>query len=178
MTVKSDPTIPFLRALLLDILPIASIVIMILMTVIPDVMPIIARMGALWPLIGIAYWTLARPRNLRTPSVFLLGLLMDIVSFVPLGVHALVFVMMQIILKRQRRFLLGQGFWVLWTAYALFGLSVYIGLYVLLSPVQPSALSFTQGLIGVAFSWCCVPLVTWILSWLHSIMDLFDEPIV
>lgn len=174
---KDDVTVPILRSMLLDILPFTSIVILILMTVIPDIMPTITRMGALWPLIGIAYWTLTRPRSLRTTSIFCLGLLMDIVSFVPLGVHAFIFVMMQLILTRQRRFLLGQGFWVLWTAYALLGLTVYVSLYMLLSPVQPSATSFSQGLIGVALSWTCVPLVVWLLSHLNTIMDLFDEPI-
>lgn len=175
---REDPTVPFLRSILLDILPILSVITLILMTVIPDIMPNVARMGALWPLIGIAYWTLARPRNMKPSAVFMLGLLMDIVSFVPLGVHGFIFVTMQIILKRQRRFLLGQGFWVLWTAYALLGLAVYTSLYVLISPVQPSAVNFTQGLIGVALSWACVPLVVWILSHFNTIMDLFDEPIV
>lgn len=175
---REDPTVPFLRSVLLDILPFLSVLTLILMTVIPDIMPSITRMGALWPLIGIAYWTLTRPRNLRAPTVFFLGVLMDIVSFVPLGAHGFIFVMMQIILKRQRRFLLGQGFWMLWTAYGVLGLSVYTGLYILLSPVQPSAVTFSQGLVAVAMSWACVPLVVAILSQLNTIMDLFDEPIV
>lgn len=174
---KEDVTVPLVRSILLDILPLASVMILILMTVLPDVMPTVARLGALWPLIGVAYWTLTRPRSLGAPSIFFLGLVMDIVSFVPLGVHAFLFVMMQILLKRQRRFLMGQGFWMLWTAYALLILTVYISLYIFLSPVQPSATSFSQGLVSAAISWACAPLIVWILGHLNAIMDLFDEPI-
>lgn len=174
---KDDVAVPLMRSILLDILPITSIIIMILMTALPDIIPSVPRLGALWPLIGITYWTLARPRSLGIPSLFCLGLLMDIVSFTPLGVHAFLLVMMQYVLNRQRRFLMGQGFWVAWTAYALLTLMVYISLYIFLSPVQPSAHSFTQGLISVAIAWASAPFIIWILSYLNSIIDLFDEPI-
>lgn len=174
---KEDVTVPLLRSILLDILPIFSIIILILTTVLPDIMPSVPRLGALWPLIGITYWTLARPRGLKTPSLFALGLLMDIVSFVPLGVHAFLFVMMQILLNRQRRFLMGQSFWVLWTAYALLLLTVYVSLFILLSPAQPSAVGFTQGLVSVAIAWACAPLIVWLLNYLNGIIDLFDDPL-
>lgn len=174
---KDDVTVPLVRSILLDILPLVSVIVLILMTVLPDIIPSIARLGALWPLIGVTYWTLTRPRNFGIPSAFFLGLLMDIVSFVPLGVHAFLFVMMQTVLKRQRRFLMGQSFWVLWTAYALLILTVYTSLFIFLSPVQSSATNFAEGLVSVAISWACAPFIVWILGYLNSIMDLFDEPI-
>lgn len=169
---------PFLRSMILDMTPMLSIVVLILLTVIPHTIPAIMRAGSLWPLIGIAYWTLARPRNMPPTMVFCLGLLVDLLAFVPLGIHALIFVAAQVILKKQRRFLMGQGFWVLWAAYALLALSVYTALYIMISAFQPSSLSYVQGLVGVGVAWTCVPIVVALLSALHEVIDLFDEPVV
>jgi len=168
----------FIRGLFLDLLPFFSVVVLILMTVIPYNLSPSLRVGGLWPLMGISFWTLARPRRMKLPLIFLLGLIVDIVTFVPFGLHAAVFVISQVILHKQRRFLLGQGFWVLWAAFAILALSVYCILFGLISLFIPSAISFTAGLVGVAFAWACLPLVVWVLSRLNETIDLFDDPTV
>lgn len=167
----------FIRSVFFDLIPFFSIILLVLMTVVPHTMPPSTRAGSLWPLMGISFWTLARPRGMKLPMVFLLGLVVDIVTFVPFGIHAAVFCISQFILMKQRRFLLGQGFWVLWAAFALLAVGVYSVLYLLLSLFTPSAISFTGGLVGVSIAWACLPLLVWLLSRLNDTIDLFDDPV-
>ncbi|MDB5477934.1 MAG: mreD [Alphaproteobacteria bacterium] len=167
----------FLRGLALDFLPVLSVALLVLVTTIPTSLPPMTTIGGIWPLIGIAYWTLSRPGSMPVTVVFLLGLLTDIVTFVPFGLHGFVFVLARMTLIRQRRFLMGQGFWVLWVAYALLAAGVYTLLFLLTSLFQPGAVSYAAGLVGVSIAWACVPLVIWFLSRLHDMINLFDEPI-
>lgn len=171
------PVGAFVRSVMLDAVPAATIVAMILLTTLPMSVQTTMPIGGLWPLIGITFWTLSRPRSMNPILVFFLGLFADIVAFVPFGIHAAVFVVAQYIIGRQRRFLIGQGFWVLWAAYALLATCVYTILFYLTSLFLPGAMAFERGLIGVGIAWATVPLVAFVLSRLNDIIDLFDEPI-
>lgn len=171
------PVGAFIRSIMLDAVPAATIIAMILLTTLPMTFSASLPIGGLWPLIGITYWTLTRPRSVNPILVFLLGLFADIVFFVPFGIHAAVFVLAQYVVVRQRRFLIGQGFWVLWAAYALLATAVYTVLFYTTSIFLPGAIAYQRGLIGVGIAWAAVPLVAFLLSRLNDIIDLFDEPI-
>lgn len=178
MSKRNDaPVASFLRGFFLDMLPMFSVMFLALLTTIPIGFPGTIRMGGLFPLIGIIYWTLVRPKNIQPHITFFLGLFTDIVTFSPIGMHAFIFVLLQSIWKRQRRFLVGQGFFVMWAAFAL----VAVGFYAMVDgfqflfthatvPVRDTAIAATIG-------WASVPLVLWLMSLLHDLIDLFDEPI-
>lgn len=177
MTKARDPQIgPFLRGLVIDATPVLSILVLIVVTALPLGWPSSMRLGGLLPLVGISYWSLVRPRAVTSLPVFILGLVTDCVLFSPLGLHAFVFVLSQAILKRQRRFLVGQGFWVLWAAFALVVMGAYGALWGLSALFLAAPLPFTTALPGAAIAWAIVPLLAGLLSGLHRIMDLFDEP--
>lgn len=167
---------PILRGLALDLVPIFSVVFLILTITIPTSLPQVTTIGGIWPLLGIAYWTLARPRSMPVLTVFMLGLLTDIVTFVPFGIHALAFAVARATLVKQRRFLMGQGFWMLWAAYAVLAFAIYTVLFAMTSLFMPASVSYLPGLLGICLGWACVPPMIWVLSRLHFMMNLFDEP--
>lgn len=167
----------FLRSLFLDMVPFLTILFFILVIAVPFAFSSNIHVGGLWPIIGISYWRLVRPRSMPLSIVFVLGLMTDIVTFVPLGMHGAVFIFACLMLKKQRRFLLGQGFWVLWASFLLMILGVYTGIYLLGLVFLKSSISFLFGLWGVAVAWGCVPLLTGALARIHDMIDLFDEPI-
>lgn len=167
----------FVRGLILDFVPFLTVVLLILMTAIPTTLPREAHIGGLWPMIGVAYWSLIRPSSMSIMTVFVLGLLTDIISFVPFGLHAFVFILVQHTIDNQRRFFLGQGFWVLWVGYALLALVAYTILFGLSYLFMQGSASYVSGLTGAALSWACMPLVHLILNQLNHVIDLFDEPI-
>lgn len=70
-------------------------------------------------LIGIYFWTIYRPTLLPYPLIFASGLLLDFLSGGLVGLYALCFMIVAIIVRGQRRFLLGQSWSVVWAGYCV-----------------------------------------------------------
>jgi rod shape-determining protein MreD len=70
-------------------------------------------------LIGIYFWTIYRPSLLPYPLVFAMGLLLDFLSGGLVGLYPLCFLLMVMIVRGQRRFLLGQSWPVVWAGYCV-----------------------------------------------------------
>ena len=167
----------FFRSILLDMLPAFSVVLLALLTTLPVFLPDSIRLGGLLPLIGIMFWTLVRPKNMPKILVFALGIFTDIVTFSAIGVHAFSFVLLQATLKKQRRFLMGQGFWVMWAAFILLAIGLYALTWLFAFALTGATVPLASAGITVALAWGCVPLVLALLSGLHDMIDLFDEPV-
>lgn len=70
-------------------------------------------------LIGLYFWSVYRPHLLPYPVVFLSGLLLDFVSGGLVGLYALCFMVIVMIVRGQRRFLQGQSWPVIWAGFAV-----------------------------------------------------------
>lgn len=70
-------------------------------------------------LIGLYFWTVYRPPLLPYPLVFLAGLILDFLSGGLVGLYALCFMIMTMIVRGQRRFLLGQSWPVVWAGFCV-----------------------------------------------------------
>lgn len=70
-------------------------------------------------LIGIYFWTIYRPSMLPYTWIFVMGLLLDFLSGGLVGLYALCFMVVAIIVRGQRRFLLGQSWSVVWAGYCV-----------------------------------------------------------
>ena len=70
-------------------------------------------------LIAIYYWTVFRPDLMPMLVLFGIGIVNDALSGAPLGVSSLVFLVLQVAVHGQRRYLVGQPFWMLWSGFAL-----------------------------------------------------------
>jgi rod shape-determining protein MreD len=164
---------------LLDILPAFTIFLLIVLTTLPIGLPLYARLGGLCPLVGISYWTLIRPRDMPPLAVFFLGVLTDVFLFTPFGLHGFVFVLAQTILLRQRRFLLGQGFWVLWAAFLMLAVGAYAVTWgVMTLFLFGKTLAFHSGLYGVGLAWAVMPIILLLLNGVEGFIDIFGEPAV
>lgn len=86
-------------------------------------------------LMAVYYWSLHRPDLLRPGLAFAVGLLHDVLQGLPLGLSAVLFVAANHIVYRQRRFVIGHSFLMMWTGFAItvvgvmllqwFGMSLY-----------------------------------------------------
>ena len=97
--------------------------------------------------------------------------------FSAIGVHAFSFILLQAILKKQRRFLMGQGFWVMWVAFILLAIGLYVLTWLFAFALTGATVPLASAAITIALAWGCVPLVLALLSGLHDMIDLFDEPV-
>ncbi len=68
-------------------------------------------------LICVWFWSVSRPTAMPPPVVFLIGLLLDLRGYLPLGVGVLTLLIAHGVAQRWRRFLLQQGFAVAWLAF-------------------------------------------------------------
>jgi rod shape-determining protein MreD len=76
-----------------------------------------SRLGFL--LVGIYFWTVFRPKILTYPIVFCAGITLDFLSGGLVGLYAFCFMVMVMIVRSQRRFLLGQPWLVVWAGYCV-----------------------------------------------------------
>lgn len=78
---------------------------------------------------AVFFWSVFRPAAMPPPAAFGLGLLQDLLLAAPLGVGALTLLLVHGLAMRWRRPLAGQGFLVVWLAFAgVAGLAVGLGL--------------------------------------------------
>ena len=82
----------------------------------------IADQAMLLPALTLAsvwFWSLFRPAAMPPPVVFLIGLLLDLLGYQPLGVGVLTALTVHGLALRWRRRLAQQGFFVIWLVFAL-----------------------------------------------------------
>ncbi|HEY8189244.1 MAG TPA: rod shape-determining protein MreD, partial [Micavibrio sp.] len=114
-------------------------------------------------LMAVYYWSIFRPTLMPPSLCFFTGLLLDIISGLPLGVNAIIFTLVQWIVRDQRRFLMAQAYVTTWAVFILVALGATFlqwGLYGLIrlrwSPVAPV-------LISVGATTLLFPVVTFFL---------------
>lgn len=82
-----------------------------------------ADQAALLPAVAVAcvyFWSLFRPAGMPPPVVFLIGVLLDLLGYLPLGVGALTLLIVHGLVLRWRGVLSEQGFLSVWLAFTAF----------------------------------------------------------
>jgi len=129
--------------------PAGCTVLLMLLAVAPLGLPLQAALlpaltvGCVW------FWSLHRPAALPPPLVFLLGVLFDLLAYLPLGVGVLTLLIAHGLALRLRRVLVRQGFLVVWLAFigvaagaALLGWGLNSLLQFRLLPFAPAVFQF------------------------------------
>lgn len=130
-------------------------------------------MGAVKPflvLMPVYYWAIYRPTLMPPAVCFGVGLLLDFLSGQALGVNAITFVLVQMIVRDQRRFLMAQMFVTTWAVFAFVALGVGMlqwGLYGLVNmtwtPIMPM-------LFSTAITVFLYPIVSILLVLAHRLL--------
>ncbi|MBI3708032.1 MAG: rod shape-determining protein MreD [Proteobacteria bacterium] len=112
-------------------------------------------------LMAVFYWTVHRADLMRPAVVFVVGLLDDILSGVPLGLSALTLLLVHWTIVSQHRAFRSRSFAIIWCGFALIAVGVQVLVTVLAlviggAPVQPivfaAKLAITVGLYP-ALAW-------------------------
>lgn len=146
------------------LVPVTVTLLLLLLTALPTHLPGFANIAPILPLMGVYYWAIYRPDLLPAWMAFLIGLLYDITSGTPLGVNALVLLLVQGVAAAQRRFFLGKSFLVAWWAFGLLAAGAMGMAWLLISllggqVVDPAPVFFEYLLTMGLF-----PLLTWLLA--------------
>jgi rod shape-determining protein MreD len=100
----------------------------------------------------VYFWSLYRPASMPPWMVFLLGILLDLLGFAPLGVGVLLLLVLHGFALRWRRFLVRQGFVAVWLAFALLAIGAALVQWALTSALSlrllPVAPAFFLGMVA------------------------------
>ena len=151
--------------------PFGLTLIMVIVSMVPMHVPEYARVVPLLSLMAIYHWAVFRPELLPAFAVFVIGLLQDILSGTPIGVHALVFLIVYGLVLSQRRFLAGKSFAVVWLGFSLVASGAAVLSWILVSAynvvlVDPRPVFFQYLMTLGTF-----PLLGWfLLRWQNAIL--------
>lgn len=123
-------------------------------------------------LMAVYYWAIYRPTLMPPAYTFALGIVMDLESGLPVGLHALVLVGLQILVVRQRIFLTGQPYITVWIGFAVCALAYVLLLWLAASLAVWALMPLQAPLIAMGFSIVLFPLISLILLGVHRILPL------
>ncbi|MGE0153363.1 MAG: hypothetical protein AB7R90_12170 [Reyranellaceae bacterium] len=144
--------------------PFAICLLLVLIAVAPLRVPVVATASPLLPLMAVYHFGLFRPALLPHWLVLLFGLLIDLLAGSPVGVNAVVLLMVRHFVEANQRFLVDKPFAVIWFGYALASAGAVAGTWALTCflvwlPIDPRPAIF-QYLIALAL----YPLAGWALG--------------
>lgn len=146
-----------------NLLPLETALVFLLVGVLVWPIPYVGSVSPTLVLVAVYYWAIYRPDLFRPSVVFLIGLLNDVVNFLPLGLSGCVFLAIYQISFSQRRYFVDQIFYMLWFGFAIIALLASIANWVALSLYNGYALAVRPILIQFMMTVILFPIPAWIL---------------
>jgi rod shape-determining protein MreD len=126
--------------------PVTSTVLLMLASNAPFGIPDQASLLPAVAVVAVFFWSIFRPSGMPPLAVFLLGLLLDLLGWLPIGVGVITLLFVHAFCLRWRRSLARQGFFAVWCVFAGFAAGAAVitwGLVALLQlrlpPLGPAA---------------------------------------
>ncbi len=143
--------------------PSLAVLMLVLVSVTPLPIRAYGAVAPLLPMIGIYYWAIYRPDLLPFVVVFLAGLLLDLLTGAPLGVHSFAFLLCHGLVFTQRHFMVGRSFVALWCGFVVVQLLASLLEWVVFSLYSGAALRLSPALFSGLITIALFPLFAWLL---------------
>ncbi len=145
---------------------------LVILSVVPTHLPGYAQISPILALVSIYHWAIYRPNLLPLFSVFILGLLQDLLIGTPVGLYILVFLTVYGVVLSQRRFFAGKSFSVYWFGFAVVSLMASVESWLLASAWNLALLDFNAATFQYLLSLGVFPIVAWIfLRWQQAFLQ-------
>jgi rod shape-determining protein MreD len=158
------------------LIPYLFLVLLVVLSVIKLPVPQIGEVKPYLVLMAIYYWSIYRPTLIPPLSCFLIGLIIDILSGVPLGLNAFILVGTHWIVRDQRRFLTGQPYITIWAGFGLVAIASCAWQWGLIGLIKLNWGSAVPGLITVVLSLFMFPFITLLLNLTHRLLPIASRP--
>jgi rod shape-determining protein MreD len=144
--------------------PSATLLLLILLNAVPLHVPYVSVAAPLFPLMALFHFSLFRPEYLPNWLALMFGLLIDVMSGGPLGVHGMVFLVTRYFVGNNQRFLADKPFLVIWFGYAVVSAAAVAGIWafsalLMWRGIDPRPAVF-QFLMSLAF----YPFLSWLIG--------------
>jgi len=144
-------------------LPFMSTLLFTFLSVVAWPLPYIGTVMPPLALIAIYYWAIHRPDLFGPGMAFIIGLLFDVINFLPPGLSALLFVGVHQFVFWQRRFFSGHSFLMLWSGFALTVISFIIIEWIFLGIIRWQITPFFPVFMQAILVIFLFPLPCWML---------------
>ncbi len=148
--------------------PASCTVLLMLAATAPFGLPMQAALLPAVTLGSVWFWALFRPAALPPPLVFLLGVLFDLLGYLPLGTGALTLLIAYGVAARARRSLTRQRFLPVWLAYAAVAAGAALLDWAIASGLQFRALPIAPALFQCALSIALYPALSVLFMRAHG----------
>lgn len=128
-------------------------------------------------LAAVFYWAVYRPTLMPPWYVFILGLLTDILSGLPLGLNAFILVAVHWVVRTQRVYLMGQSFFGLWMGFAVTCFLAFSAQWILFAIVARSLVPASPSLASAGLTILVFPLISLLLVMIHRILPVASKPL-
>jgi len=118
----------------------------------------------------IYYWAIHRPTLIPPLLVFIMGACFDLLSAIPLGLSAFVFLIARYIISGQRVFLTGQPFAVIWLGYIIMSAGALLVQWFLFGLIHLNWLPIAPVLLMLGAGILIFPFMSLILNASHKIL--------
>jgi len=150
-----------------NLAPFAVTVMLVLLGLVPLPIPAYAPVAPFLTAVAVYYWAIHRPDLMRPSTAFLIGLLQDLLTGGPLGVNALVLVVVHWAVINQRRVLLVSTFALMWVGFAMVMLGAACVQWLAFSALNATVLPFNPALFQALLTMAMFPAVAWFLIRVH-----------
>lgn len=144
--------------------PIALTLLFSVLSVVPVNLPGYAQIVPDFVLMGVFYWTVHRPDLMRTWTVFVVGLLCDVLSGTPLGVTALVLVLVHAIIIAQHKVFRGKSFVIVWWAFALVAPTAHVVTAMIALVATGTVVNSSMLVLRLVLTVMLYPIFAWLLG--------------
>ncbi len=157
-----------------------TIIVFLLLNVVSFSMPHAGDFKPFFLLMAVYYWAVYRPTVMPVAYTFVLGIIMDLLAELPVGLSALILVALQTMVQRSRLFLMGQPYVMVWLGFSVMAVANAFCLWFVMSLASfsfaPLAALF-QTLVAALLSMLLFPLATIILRGVHSVLPVASKPL-
>jgi len=150
-----------------NVTPLATATVLMLAGMVPIQLPGWGPVAPQFVLMALYYWAIHRPDLLRPSLAFLLGLLQDLLSGMPLGVNPLVYVLVYLVVLSQRRFFLIGSFGMLWLGFALVAAGAAFVYWAAICVLNMSLVQAGPAAAQTVLTVALFPLFSWIFMRVH-----------
>jgi rod shape-determining protein MreD len=162
--VTSLPALPRVNNGLARLLPIATTIVALLITILPLRIPGYAALTPAFTLMAVYHWTIYRPDLLPASGVFATGLAQDLLTGDPVGVNALLLLLARVAVLRQRRHFVNRTFPFVWSGFTLLGIAAMLGLWVLHCLLALSFSGFRTAVFRAVLTIAIFPAASFVLG--------------
>lgn len=152
-------------------MPLVLSFLLVILSVVQTPIPGHAQIFPVLALASIYHWVIYQPNLLPLFSVFILGLLQDLLTGTPVGLYTLVFLTVYGVALSQRRFLIGKSFIMYWFGFGVISLMASVESWMLASIWNWALLDFTALAFQFIISVSMFPPLAWVcLRWQQAFL--------